>query len=167
VPLEVPVEAEAITCAGCGTRLEVRRFGGAIYTVLVDVATEPGEVLHPIEQLDRDWDVNRQQYMIEDPLGNLHDPTASSVGLLAMALVAGGTVCLLIAVILESAMSWLLIGVGLVIAGIWLGVFLRGKARAYLEAETNYRAQRLWLESNAAEAPPDEPLPDDPFAPLR
>ena len=97
-PLEVPGEARFVTCTHCSSRLAVQRSGGAAYTEVLEVLDQRTEQIaddveklkleNRLERLDREWMLQRDQYMVHDNHGRRHFP--SKVGsLFAMVFVIG------------------------------------------------------------------------------
>jgi DNA-directed RNA polymerase subunit RPC12/RpoP len=83
--LEVPQKTRFITCRYCSSRLEVKQSSGAIYTEVLeaidektDKIVEDLEVLKlqsRLEQLDREWEVERDQYLYRGKHGETMVPT--------------------------------------------------------------------------------------------
>src|SRR5687768_6903672 len=85
-PLVVSGGARFLTCSYCNTQLEIHRSGGAVYTEVIDQINQRTErierdVAHikrqnEVEQLDRDWDLRRQELMVRNKNGSKDVPSA-------------------------------------------------------------------------------------------
>ena len=83
--LEVPQKTRFITCKYCSSRLEVKQSSGAIYTEVLEAIDEKTdrivedlEVLKlqsRLEQLDREWEAERDQYLPRGTQGETMVPT--------------------------------------------------------------------------------------------
>lgn len=108
-PLDVSESARYLTCTHCGTQLAVQRTESSIFTEKLDAITEKTEeiagnlgvirIQNEIAQLDREWEMERQSYLVRGKDGHMHEPgTASSLvggvlgaaGFLVFSLIAGG-----------------------------------------------------------------------------
>jgi transcription elongation factor Elf1 len=84
-PLHLPADTRFATCSYCGARLEVLHQGGAAYTRVLDdidqrtrrIEASVDELNHreQLDQLDREWMLARDRYMIRDKNGNMSLPT--------------------------------------------------------------------------------------------
>lgn len=85
-PLEIPKGTRFLTCNYCSSRLEVRQSEGATYTSVLEAieghAAQMAEDLgvirlqNELEQLDRQWMMDRQPYLKQDKDGNITEPTS-------------------------------------------------------------------------------------------
>jgi DNA-directed RNA polymerase subunit RPC12/RpoP len=83
--LEVPQKTRFVTCRYCSSRLEIKQSSGTIYTEVLeaidektDKIVEDLEVLKlqsRLEQLDREWEVEREQYLLRGKHGETMVPT--------------------------------------------------------------------------------------------
>jgi DNA-directed RNA polymerase subunit RPC12/RpoP len=86
-PLQVPITANFVNCAYCGSRLAVKRTESAHYTEVLerldrlDTRTESVEAAVRVLQLDKaimelddGWRAKRKQYMMQGRDGTLHAP---------------------------------------------------------------------------------------------
>ena len=167
-PLQVPPDARFVTCAHCGARLEVHRTGTALYTEVLDAIDQRTQRIeqdvqaikrqNELEQLDRDWQMRREQFLTRDRDGNLQQPGA------------GGGIAILIGSLLVAAFGifWTvsllnaggppmmaLFGVVFTLAAIGGGIFGMIKSRGYREAEQAYQRERARLLQGATLPPPD------------
>lgn len=82
--LEVPLGANYVTCAHCGSRLAVKRTGSAVYTELLEKLDRKTDVMtrqlaeiayrSELERLDREWEATRQTFLTTDKRGRTHEP---------------------------------------------------------------------------------------------
>jgi DNA-directed RNA polymerase subunit RPC12/RpoP len=97
-PLEVAPGTNFVTCQHCGSRLAVKRTGSSAYTELLEKLDQKTDVMaeqlaelvrqNEVERIDREWEQERQQYMISGKDGHKHEPNA--VGGVVMAVVMSG-----------------------------------------------------------------------------
>jgi DNA-directed RNA polymerase subunit RPC12/RpoP len=163
--LDVPEGQRFVTCAYCGTRLEVRREGNVAFTAVQEAVArldrKADELAHDLEEvklrqqlqeLDRAWDEQRAGLMLHTKEGP-REPTMFA----AWTAWLGGAVVLVVicaAALGGSGARLDLLGVGLLAALIvegW-GVYVWSRARAYRLAEAEYRAERDELEQRLADS---------------
>ena len=99
-PLEVPEEARFVTCTYCSSRLGVHRSGGAVYTEVLDVLERRTEKLaedvetlklqNQLERLDREWMMEREQYLVRGKHGGRHLPSKTGVMIMLVFVVGFG-----------------------------------------------------------------------------
>jgi len=154
-PLQIAANARFLTCTYCGSQLEVHRSGGAVYTeVLQDIDARTQRIEHDvadikrqnaIEQLDRQWAIQRQSFLVRNKDGSTDVPT-----------VAGGIVGAVIAVV--AGIAWIiftasagapgfvpLFGLVFIGGGVFSAISTLGKASGYSSAESQYQVQRAQL----------------------
>ena len=86
-PLEVPQTAKFIKCNHCGNQLVIRRSESATFTETVEQLAETTENLtaqvskltkqNEVEALDRQWDREKESFMVADKHGTKHLPSKS------------------------------------------------------------------------------------------
>ena len=169
-PLQVPPDARFITCAHCGSRLEVHRTGSAVYTQVLDAIDQRTQRIeqdvqaikrqNELEQLDREWQMRREQYLTRDRNGNTVQPGAGGgIVILLGSLLVGAfgifwTVSLLNA---GGPPMMALFGVVFTIAAVGGGIFAMVKTQGYREAEQAYQRERARLLQGSQ--PPQQPNP--------
>jgi len=99
-PLEVPEEAKFVTCTYCSSRLEVHRSGGAVYTQVLESLERRTEKIaedvetlklqNRLERLDRDWMLERDQYLVRGKDGGRHLPSKTGVLIMLVFVVGFG-----------------------------------------------------------------------------
>jgi LSD1 subclass zinc finger protein len=97
-PLEVPEGAKFITCTHCSTRLVVQQSGGAAYTETLEAIGQRTEKIADdvetlklqgeLDRLDREWMLEREQYMVRDQHGGRRLPRRAAAGIVT-AIVVG------------------------------------------------------------------------------
>ena len=97
-PLEVPGDAKFVTCTHCCSRLAVQRSGGAAYTEVLEALEQRTEQIADdvetlklqgrLERLDREWMLEREQYMVGDKDGRRHFPSKRR-GILSLLMIIG------------------------------------------------------------------------------
>jgi DNA-directed RNA polymerase subunit RPC12/RpoP len=91
-PLEVAAGTRFVTCNYCSSRLEVHGSDSATYTATLDaieghtaqMAEDLGVIRlqNEVEQLDRQWAIDREPLLVRDKSGNTSEPgqTAAAAG---------------------------------------------------------------------------------------
>jgi hypothetical protein len=79
-PLDVPPTAAYVTCRHCGSRLSITRTGSASYTEVLERIGEHTEQMredlgairlqNELEQVDREWQIDREQFRVEGEHGS-------------------------------------------------------------------------------------------------
>ncbi len=152
-PLSVPGEMRFVSCTYCGTRLEVHRSGGAAYTQVlgsIDQRTERIEhdvaelkIRERVDQLDREWMIEREKFMARDKNGNMSVPNARRAlgGSIVMAIFGVFWTCF--AASIRGGPPFVpLFGVLFIIVAIGGGLAAVGKAAEYGDAERDYQRRR-------------------------
>jgi DNA-directed RNA polymerase subunit RPC12/RpoP len=95
--LEVPKKTRFVTCQYCSSRLEVKQTSGTIYTEVLEAIDEKTERIvqdleliklqNRLEQLDREWAVEKERYLLKGTHGETMVPTR---GVLVIVSVIGG-----------------------------------------------------------------------------
>jgi len=166
-PLEVSAGARFLTCSYCNSQLEVHRSGGAVYTEVIEqidqrtqrIERDVAEIKrqNSVEQLDREWEIRRQELLVRNKNGSTDVPTA-----------AGGMVGGAIAIV--AGLGWMaftasmgapaffpLFGLLFIGAGIVAAVTQMSKADQYTRAESDYRVRREAILRDAT--PTDSTMP--------
>ncbi len=94
-PLTIPVTANYVTCNHCGSQLAVRRNESVAWSEQLDkldrrtdqIAEQVSHLAQESElaRLDRQWEAERESYMITDKHGHRHLPTAGPTGVVGVA----------------------------------------------------------------------------------
>jgi DNA-directed RNA polymerase subunit RPC12/RpoP len=77
-PLEVPEGTNFASCRHCGSRLAVRRTESASFTEVITDLKEQVEKLtrqNEIDALDREWEAEKERFMVTGKHGHRHLPT--------------------------------------------------------------------------------------------
>src|SRR5262249_50719590 len=151
-PLEVPATTNYVTCNHCGSKLVIRRGESATYTELAGAIDQmAGQLAHlvheqELERIDREWEEERQQYMIENKQGFRSVPNTTSSVVGGVAVTGFGILWTAMAFAMTSGFSGFggpfdaigvcfpLFGVVFVLIGIGVSVASYRKAQAYQEA---------------------------------
>jgi uncharacterized Zn finger protein (UPF0148 family) len=156
-PLSVPGDARFVTCTYCGTRLEVHRSGGAAYTAVlnsIDQRTERIErdvaeikVREQMEQLDREWMIERERFMVRGKNGNVSMPNGPGAVVGSAAAAVFGVFWIFATSSAHGAPTFFpLFGVLFIIAAVVGGLTAVGKAAQYGDAERDYKRRRRELQ---------------------
>jgi hypothetical protein len=154
-PLQLPTDTRFATCSYCGARLEVLHQGGAAYTrVLDDIDQRTRRIeagvdelnqREQLEQLDREWSLSRDQFLVHEKNGNASLPSAG-VAIFGSAFAAVfGVFWTIFALSIRAPIFFCLFGVLFVVMAIVAGITSTTKAAAYRQAESAYRRQRREL----------------------
>ena len=156
-PLEVSATTQFATCRHCGAKLSIQRTDTAIFTEILEKLTTKTDQLSEqvnnlsglseLAALDREWELERENYMVTSKHGGKHIPSeAGSIG--------GGVVITLfgcfwtvMALIVTSFIPIInvvfpLFGIVFVIAGIASSMSSYNKAGDYRRAQELYRRRR-------------------------
>jgi DNA-directed RNA polymerase subunit RPC12/RpoP len=160
--LEVSPTTQFVTCKYCGSRLAVRRTESTTYTELIDALAPPlnamaeqmGHIAHEQElaRIDREWEVERQQYLITNRQGVPQVPNATMSVIGGIVITVFGIIWTVIASSITSSFPgemaggfvscFPLFGVLFVVAGIAVSIYSYQKALAYQQAYAQYQQRR-------------------------
>ncbi len=150
-PLEVGEATKYATCGFCGSQLEIRRSGGALYsdvlqtvshrTAAIAVDLETIRLQNELERLDREWMLERDAYTVRDGQGGGRRPgIAGGVAVLVFGLFFGFSwIAGTMAAGLPFVALFGLVAIGVALA---VGIPILSKAGAYERAEAAYRSRR-------------------------
>jgi hypothetical protein len=150
--LEVGPSTRFVTCTYCSSQLEVHRTGAAAYTEVLHAIHQNTQQIaqdvqairqqNELEALDREWAIQREQFMTRNEDGSRSVPNATGS-------VVGAVVAALFGIIwigFTSSMGgdslFPLFGVLFIGVAIWAAIHGYRKAGAYAEAERNYQRRR-------------------------
>jgi DNA-directed RNA polymerase subunit RPC12/RpoP len=95
--LEVPRKTRFVTCQYCSSRLEIKQTSGTIYTEVLEAIDEKTERMvqdleviklqNRLEQLDREWEIEKERYLPKGKHGETMVPTR---GVIVIVAVIGG-----------------------------------------------------------------------------
>jgi DNA-directed RNA polymerase subunit RPC12/RpoP len=166
-PLEVPETAKFIKCNHCGSQLVVRRSESATFTETIEQLAETTENLsaqvskltrqNEVEALDRQWDREKERYMVADKHGVKHLPSKGTAQVAGIMVVVVGVIWTIMAIAITSGapdfgpfqvakVAFPAFGVGFIIFGIFLSVHNYRKAEEYQRAYRRYRRKREELQ---------------------
>lgn len=154
-PLEVPESAKYVTCGYCGARLTVQRTASAVYTEVLEAIDQRTERLaqdletlklqNELAQLDRDWDRDREKYMVRGKNGSRTVPATASSVIGVVFVIAFGIFC--IGVSVAGGVSVLVPLFGVLFIGFCIATLSMNirKADAYANARSRYERRRREL----------------------
>src|SRR3989442_3577607 len=152
-----------VTCNHCGTHLAVKRTADSTYTeaatsapALDKVADQLEEITHQNElaRIDREWQIEREQYMMVSRYGQRYLPTRTMSFVGGLVIVPFGVLWTVFAFFLTSGIPtgagplqivhiiFPLFGVIFIVAGIAMTVYSYKKAQQYEQAYMRYRQRR-------------------------
>lgn len=165
-PIEVPSLTNFVTCNHCSTQLTVKRTENATFTQKLDQLSEKTEQLSAqvaqlsshsdLAALDREWELERENYMVSGKNGHRHLPTElGAVGGGIMITLFGCFWTAMAFGITSSApdfgpfsvakVMFPLFGVIFVLGGIGSSVWSFRKAGDFREAQRRYERRRQEL----------------------
>jgi DNA-directed RNA polymerase subunit RPC12/RpoP len=150
-PLQVPDDAKYVTCNHCASQLAVRRTDTVTFTEKLDEISQrtqriEGELSElksrqELEDLDRQWEREREGYMIADKHGRRHVPTVAGSVFGGVAAAVFGVVWTAMAANMGGG-GLAVFGVVFIVLGVGIGLHSYSKAQDYLVAERRYRRRR-------------------------
>lgn len=152
-PLQIPADARFVTCNHCRSQLAVKHSDSVTYTEKLEELDERTEQLqeevqqlrfqNELARIDRDWEREREGYMITDKHGRRHEPSVA--GSVVGGIVAVGFGIFWMMMLPAQAGGFALFGVVFVLVGIGVSIYGYVRAQDYLRAERNYRRRRNGL----------------------
>lgn len=165
-PLEVPDTANFVRCNHCSTQLAVRRRDNVAFTEQIDQLVEKTDELserlddlsshNEVAALDREWEFERENYLIRDKQGHRHVPTEGGSIVGGFAVAGFGAIWTVMAIAITSSAPdfapfsiakfvFPLFGLVFIGVGIAGSIASKGKAEQYRRAETRYKRKRSEL----------------------
>ncbi|MFK8114194.1 MAG: hypothetical protein AB8B91_18475 [Rubripirellula sp.] len=164
-PLDAPLKAKFITCSFCEARLAVQRTGSSYSTELLEELHETTQTLArdvaqiktgtSIESLDRSWEIERAEYMVQGKHGRVSKPTKGTAVLVGVVMGGFGLFWTVMTLGITGAGSRMgapgfiklfpLFGVLFIGVAIFQAVNIFGKAEAYERAQARYQEKRREL----------------------
>lgn len=158
-PIAVPKSSRFVTCGHCNSRLKIQSSGSASYTEVLEVMEQLNErsedmaedleairVHKDIEKLDREWNSDKEHFMLTDEDGHKHMP--SSAGSFV-----GGVIAIIVGIAwmgFTSSMSnagiFPLFGLVFIIVAVIGMINGSNKSRLYQSSKQQYQRQRRQLE---------------------
>ncbi len=166
-PIQVPVGAKFVTCSHCGAQLAVKRNDSIAYTETletIDSRTERMAVQlddlqrqSDVANLDREWELKRDEFFVTGKHGLRHLPTAGGSIVGGLVITVFGIIWTIIACGIGGAMGqhggpftlfglvFPLFGVAFVGFGLWNAYHHYSKASEYEKAQEKYHRERAEL----------------------
>jgi hypothetical protein len=148
--LEIGEDTRFVTCQFCNSQLAVQHTGSAMFTELLgDVAKTTGRLSEEVEalriksaidELDREWMIERERHLTVGEYGKIGEPNAIAPIIVGSLLVWGGIVGL----VFSPSFNWF--APFFIVMGLFL--FIQGprKARQFRNARSSYEAKRAVLQ---------------------
>jgi hypothetical protein len=152
--LDIGPTASFVTCDQCGAELAVKRNSRGTITQSMAEAEGSGDdapTLHrELYRLDRDWLLERQQYMVMNRYGRRYVPTSAGSIMVAAAVIGFGGVWTMTALNMGNVGAgrfdpFPFLGIVVIVLGAVVGVLSYRKARRYQKAYDEYRRRRQEL----------------------
>jgi LSD1 subclass zinc finger protein len=150
-PLQVPSGARYVNCNHCGAQLAIQRTDSVTFTEALEKIQKHAENLteqvadirrqNEVAQLDRDWQLERENFMVSDKHGHRSIPTETSSAI-------GGVVVVVFGLIWTSAAASIgggfiaMFGIVFIAFGVFVSLAGFQKAKGYRQAERRYRTRR-------------------------
>lgn len=174
--IEVSSSTRFATCGHCGSKLAVVRTASAAYTELADKVSELSdrvqthlvrtEQRNALAQLDREWEMDRENYMIATKHGGKHIPTRSESAIAGTVITIFGVFWTIMALGITGMGAAMMGGPGgppgvfalipcvfpafgvlFIVLGIYQSMSAYDKATRYESAKARYEARRRQLQS--------------------
>ncbi len=151
-PLRVPGDVRFLTCIYCNSQLEVHTANGAAYTQVLNaidqrtqqIAADVAEIKsrERLEQIDREWMMQRQSYMVRNKRGMESVPNSAGAIFGSVIAAVFGIIWIGFAASIGAPFFFPLFGVVFVIAAIVGGISAATKSAEYSNAEAEYQRER-------------------------
>jgi hypothetical protein len=156
--LQVPAAARYATCNACGAHLVVQRTGVATYTeappaadpALRDMSErlEQLESQNELARIDREWQMEREQYMVASRYGRYVPSTVAAV-VMGVFAVGFGLIWIVMGLGLTDnfnggGVTWFmpLFGLVFIVFGLFLSISQFNRAQRYRTAQAKYGRRR-------------------------
>lgn len=159
--MEVPENTAFLTCGYCSSRLAVRRSGNAVYTEVLEALekrtqriakdVEVIKMQNQLAELDRQWMVDREKYMVRGKYGASRVPTRAGSVIFMLITVVFGLVFLGMGFSSDAPLPAMLFALLFVGAAVAAGVYRAQKAESYQRGKRNYQRRRQELLRNLRE----------------
>jgi hypothetical protein len=152
-PLKVGPGISVVTCKHCASRLAVKRTESVAYTEMMEkIDRMTGKVAEQIDELarqnelakiDREWEQERQAYMVTDKQGGRHIPTVGG-GWAAVCLMATLGLVWLVSMrrFMQPPPQFTIFVIVFAVAAVVGGLWRMNKAQEYQAAKARYEKRR-------------------------
>ena len=156
-PLEVGEKTRFVTCRYCSKRLSIQHSESSVYTEVLDDIKESTDKIsqdmeviklqNQLEQLDREWMLQREKFMITSKDGGRHLPTAGPGAAVGGAFAAiFGVIWIGFAASIGAPGFFLLFGVVFIVFALVGTATSASKATNYRNAHERYQTDRRELQ---------------------
>lgn len=150
-PLEVPESANFVTCNHCNSQLAIRRTDSTTFTEeLGEIKANQKQMMEQLaqierqnrlEQIDREWEREREKYMINHENGRKSEPSEAGA-VLGGVIAAGFGTFWTIAAFSMNAGPMPFFGILFICVGIGIAIYGYSQAQSYRAAQRRYQARR-------------------------
>ena len=148
--LDVSDDVRFVKCDYCSAKLEVVRDESTVHTRVLETIADDVKVIrlqNELEQLDREWEAERESFMVSDQEGRRKIPTKGGSAVGGIFIVIFGIVWIVFAASIGSGFGIVgsvlpIFGVVVVIAGAMSAMGSFSKAERYTGAEAKFQTQR-------------------------
>jgi hypothetical protein len=150
-PLNVGPNTRFVTCVQCGARLAVVRSESSAYTEMLEqldkktdaIAEQLAEIQrhNEVERIDREWELEKQQWMTVGKDGSKSEPNADASMFGAVIMVVFGILWMMFAAGIGGG-AFALFGLLFIGAAVFMGRTGVEKAKSFEAAEARWRKRR-------------------------
>jgi len=154
-PLEAPKSAKYLTCQYCNARLQVQHTGSAVYTEVIESIDERTRQIaedvrairasEELEQLDREWAMQRANYMVSGKDGEMSVPGKGGAIMAGVVAVVGGGIWTAFAAFMGAPIFFPLFGLLFIAMGLFTAGGIWMKATRFESGQRDYQYQRRQL----------------------
>ena len=151
-PLRIPVDARFVTCNHCSTQLAVKHNESVTFTEQLGEINERTERIEEdladlksrqeIEDIDREWELERESYMVTGKHGHRSIPSTAGSVIGGVVVVVFGFFWTVMAVSIGAPGIFPLFGILFIVIGIVTSIVSFTKAQGYNVAQRRYRRRR-------------------------
>jgi len=149
--LDVGPDTRFVTCAQCGARLAVKRSATAAYTEILEGLDRKTDAIaeklatierqNELERIDREWEQEREQYLLTGRHGTKSEPNAA-MGVVMAVVVGGFGLFWTVGAVGAGGGGIAFLGLIFVAFAVIFGYTSVMKAQAFEAAEQRYRKRR-------------------------
>jgi hypothetical protein len=148
-PLDIPESANYVSCVHCSTQLAVKRTSSITYTEKLEAIQSQQEDMREklvrlereslVARIDREWEEEKQRFMIGGNDGQKTVPTDSSFALSYFMILF-----MIVFTIVSGMIFWPMAIWGLILTGggVWHATHISKKAAAFQVARGRYKRRR-------------------------
>ena len=155
-PLEVGAKTRFVTCRYCSKRLAIQHSESSVYTEVLDDIKESTDKIsqdmeviklqNRLEQLDREWLLQRESFMVTSKDGGKQLPTTGGYIIGGIFIAVFGFIWTGFTLSMGAPAIFPLFGVGFIIFSVVGTATSLGKVKGYQNAQMRYQTHRCQLQ---------------------